>query len=147
MAELDVSGSFLITIGRGAGPETWVVISVSSEDGKPKLLNFPKKPDGQQPASVFVVLSAMWGAHEIPLRIVEVRQQEPGFYGLRVEPSSNDAAVDRLEAIRPSTLGIVIDDGTDRGQALACSCGAAEVTAWFADRTRTHRRKGKRSSG
>ena len=134
MTELDVAGSFLITIGRGAGPETWVVIAVNSEDGKPVLLDFPKKPADQSPAHVFVALSAMFGAFEIPLKIVEVQPQESGFYGLRVE-APGDLGV-RLEATRPSTLGIVVEDRKGRGQALACSCGAADVTSWFADRTR-----------
>jgi hypothetical protein len=43
-------------------------------------------------------------------------------------------AVGTIESIRPSTLGIVVDDGTDRGQALACSCRAAEVTTWWGER-------------
>jgi hypothetical protein len=132
MAELDVCGSFLITIGRGAGPETWVVISVASEDGKPVSLTFPKDPE-EGPVDIFIALSAMFGAFDIPLRIVEVQPEPAGFYGLRVEGPS-DLGV-RLEATRPSALGIVVDNGKNRGQALACSCGGAEVTAWFGDRT------------
>lgn len=138
MAELDVSGTFLITIGRGAGPETWLVLSVNNEDGTPKLLNFSQNSDDQQPAHVFIALSAMFGALEIPLRIAEVQPQEPGFYGLRVEINDpRELGNAQLEATRPSTLGVVVADGTDRGQALACSCGGAEVTSWFADRTRS----------
>ncbi len=137
MANLDVSGNFLITIGHGEGPETNVVLSVSEEDGNPKLLDFPDPPDSRQPAHVFVVLSAMFGAFQISLRIVEVMPMEAGYYGLRVEAPS-DLGV-RLEQTRPSVLGIVVDDGTDRGQALACSCGGAEVTPWFGERTQTAR--------
>ncbi len=133
MAELGVSGSFLITIGHGAGPETWVVVSVGSDDGNPKFLDFPAGDPDQGPADVFVVLSAMSGAMEIPLRIVDLQPMQLGFYGLRVE-APDDLEV-RLEDTRPSTLGIVIDDGTDRAQALACSCGAADVTPWFGERT------------
>lgn len=131
MAALDVSGTFFITIGRGDGPETWVVVSVNNEDGTPKLLNFPK--DSRGPAYIFVALSAMFGAFAIPLGIVEVQPQEAGFYGLRVE-APGDVGV-RLEKMRPSSLGVVIADGMDRGQTLACSCGGAEVTSWFANRT------------
>jgi hypothetical protein len=57
----------------------------------------------------------------------------PGYYGLRVE-TPHDLPVEKLV---PSTLGIIINDGTDRGQALACSCGGAEVTPWFGERTQT----------
>jgi hypothetical protein len=133
MAELDVSGSFLITIGRGNGPETWVAVSVSSEDGKPASLKFPKRSGGLQPVEIFVALSAMFGAFPIPLRIVEVQAQPAGFYALRLEAPADLGA--RLDATRPSTLGIIVDDGIDRGQALACSCGGAEVTSWLAGRT------------
>ena len=137
MANLDVSGNFLITIGHGEGPETNVVLSVSDEDGKPKFLDFPDPPDSRQPAHVSVVLSAMFGAFQISLRIVEVMPMETGYYGLRVEAPS-DLGV-RLEQTRPSVLGIVVGDGTDRGQALACSCGGADVTPWFGERTQTSR--------
>src|SRR4029450_10866525 len=43
MAKLDVSGAFIITIGKGSGPETVVAISANYEDGKP--FNFPREPD------------------------------------------------------------------------------------------------------
>ena len=132
MAELDVSGSFLITIGRGAGPETEVVLSVSEEDGTPKNLHFPADPD-EGPADISVVLSAMFGAYQLPLRIVESQPMQTGFYGLRVETTSDLGVT--IEDTRPSTLGVFVNDGTDRGQALACSCGGAEVTPWFGERT------------
>jgi hypothetical protein len=35
MAELDVAGGFIITIGTGRGPETWVMVSVADAHGKP----------------------------------------------------------------------------------------------------------------
>jgi hypothetical protein len=74
MAELDVSGTFLITVGRGiTGPETWLVLSVNNEDGTPKILNFPKNLDERQPVYVFIALSAGLGPIEVPLRIAEVQ--------------------------------------------------------------------------
>ncbi len=133
MAHLDVSGNFLITIGHGAGPEMLVVLSVCQEDGDPKRLDFGEPPDAQHPVDVFVALSAMFGELEIPLKIVKVQSgPQKGFYVLRVE-GPGDLGV-RLEQTRPSVLGIVVDDGTDRGQALACSCGGATVTSWFGER-------------
>ena len=140
MAKLDVSGTFLITIGHGEGPDTWIALSVSSDDGNPKSLDFqdpdPQDPFADQPVDVFVALSAMFGAFRIGLRIVEVQEQEPGFYALRVVGPSD---LSHIEQTRPSTLGIVVDDGTDRGQALACSCGAADVTPPFGERTQEPR--------
>jgi hypothetical protein len=136
MAELDVSATFLITIGRGAGPETWVLLSVSHEDGSPVLLDFPgpNNPSTTDPVTVFVGLSAMFGVTDLPLRVTEVQAMPSGFYGLRVEGTDE---FDRdVSKVSPSTLGIVVAAGSDRGQALACDCGVAGVSSWFGDRTR-----------
>jgi hypothetical protein len=132
VAYLDVSGNFLITIGHGDGPEMVVVLSVCQEDGNPKDLHFGEPPHVQSPVDVFVVLSAKFGETALPLRVVRVTPMGPGYYGLRVGAPS-DLGV-RLEQTRPSVLGIVVDDGTDRGQALACSCGGADVTSWVGER-------------
>ncbi|MEP7292148.1 MAG: hypothetical protein ABI835_10205 [Chloroflexota bacterium] len=132
MAKLDVSAAFLITVGRGNGAETWVIAAVSDQDGKPVPISFPRPLLGQLPIDVFVTLSAMFGAFEIPLRVVEVQSQPLGFYGLRVEAPPD--LVVRLEAIRPAALGVVVNTGLHRGQALARAPEAAEVTAWLADR-------------
>jgi hypothetical protein len=142
MAELDVSGSFLITIGRGNGPETWLALSANSEAGKPVVLKFPKELGGDGPVEVFVALSAMFGAFPVPLHVVEVETQPLGFYGLRVVAPGDLGA--KLEAMRPSTLGVIVTTKTDRGQGLACSCGGAEVTSWFAARTQKPGRSSRR---
>jgi hypothetical protein len=114
---LDVLASFHVSSGHGAGPaapETWVVIDVRGVGGfagQAKVINFPDPPDpdARKPVHVFVVLSAMFGARQINLRIVEVKKMdEAGVYGLRVEAPA-DLGV-KLEEIRPSTLGIYIDD-------------------------------------
>ena len=131
MAQLDIAGSFIITIGQGRGPETWVVVSTNGEDGSPFQL--PQDPD-QGSVEVFVALSPMFGAFEIRLRIVEFKFGEPGFCALRVE-APHDLGV-KLEDMRPSTLGIVVEAGGDRGQALACSCKPAEVSSWFGETTK-----------
>jgi hypothetical protein len=136
MAELDVSGSFLITIGRGDGPETWVVVSANDEHGKPVVFNFPKNPQNG-PVHVFVALSAMFGAYEIPLYIKEAQPMEEGFCGIRVETPSDFGVT--LDKIAPSSLGIVVTVKKDRGQALACDCGGAKVTSWFPDKMREPR--------
>jgi len=68
------------------------------------------------------------------LTIKETQPMEAGFCGLRVAAPSDLGA--KLENLRPSSLGIVVQVGKDRGQALACDCGGAEVTSWFGDQTR-----------
>jgi hypothetical protein len=123
VAKLEVSGSFFIAPGETPVPETWVAISVLSADGNPKDLDFPA---GNPPVEVFLVFSALFGADEMSLRILDDDRQRPGFYVLRVETFADLGQ--RLDQIGPVTLGIIVDDGTDRGQALACSCGVAEVS-------------------
>ncbi len=128
MAELDVDGAFLITIGHGAGPEMWVSVAASREGAG---FNLPSDPNDDG-IDISVTLSAMFGPLHIPLRIVEVRPQGLGFAAYRVQGPS-DLGVG-LHSIRPATLGITVDDGTDRGQSLACSCAGADVTSWFGER-------------
>jgi hypothetical protein len=133
LAELDVSGSFIITIGTGKGPETWVMVSVMHENGKPTVLNLAPEDSTQGPVSIYVALSAAFGAAVLPLYIREVQTiyTQPGFYGLRVE---GPADFGQIENNGVTTLAIVVDTGKDRGQTLACACGKAEVTKWCADR-------------
>jgi hypothetical protein len=141
MAKLDVSGNFLITVGQGLlGPETWVVLSVSDQAGNPKFLNLLDLAEDpwRQPVQISLLLSAMFVPTHIPLSIVEIKGlHDPGWYGFRVEAPSDLGA--RLEQTRPSVLGILVDDGTDRGRAFACSCGGAQVTPWYGERTETPR--------
>jgi hypothetical protein len=134
MPDLDVSASFLTTIGHGAGPETWVFLSVNNEDGQPVLLDFPSPPQGlPSPVTVFVGLSAMFGVADLPLRIVEVQPMPLGFYGLRVE--GTDQFDKDISQVSPSTLGIVVESDAGRGQALACDCGVVGVSSWLPERT------------
>jgi hypothetical protein len=79
----------------------------------------------------------MFGAYEIPLTIVETQTMEPGFCGVRVRGPKDLGA--KLEEIRPSSLGIVVTVGKDRGQALACDCGGADVTSWIPDKQKKPR--------
>jgi hypothetical protein len=134
MAALTVSGAFIITIGHGQGPETWVAILTTYEDGKP--FAFPEKPD-EMPVTIFIALSPMWGAWFIPLKIVDVQDQVfqvPGFCGVRVDHEWGDMPA--LDHMKPSTLGIVVETREDRGQALACSCHPADVATWWEDQMR-----------
>src|SRR5262245_51517957 len=121
---LNVDGKFLITRGMTttSGPSTWVLVSACSKDGQAFALPEDLPQDTVQ---VFVALSATFGASYWPLEIVEVRRVESGFVGYRVESAGGGVAVDTLG---PSALGIVVYDGTNRGQTLACSCGGAHLT-------------------
>lgn len=132
MAKLDVSGSFLITIGRGNGPENWVVLSVNDQTGA------PVNPHESQ-IEVFVVLSAMFGAFQIPLHIAEFQDSPmpPGFINFRVTVPGDLGQ--SLHAIRASTLGVTVTTKTDRGQAMICPCGVAQVESWLPDRVREPR--------
>jgi hypothetical protein len=130
VAKLDVSGSFLITgdAVHGIRPETWVVICVTKEDGRAKGLHFQDPISNRQPVEFHVALSGLDRNELVPLHIVELGQISPGtavgFYWLRVETTDGSG----IAVIRPSTLTVVVDDGTDHGQALICSCSVANVT-------------------
>jgi hypothetical protein len=132
MAELDVSGSFIITIGTGRGPETWVMVSVAHEDGKPAALKIPTDDTSPGPVRIYVALSAAFGAALLPLYIKDIQTiyTQPGFYGLRVEGPEDFGQVENNGV---TTIAIVVDTGKDRGQALACACAKAEVTKWWTD--------------
>lgn len=133
MAELDVEGGFIITIGTGRGPETWVMISVADEHGKPVSLKITPGSTEPQPISIYVALSAAFGAALLPLYIKDIQTiyTQPGFYGLRVEGPEDFGQVENNGV---TTLAIIVESGKDRGQALACACGKAEVTKWWEDR-------------
>ncbi len=130
MAELDIQGAFLITIGHGAGPETELALSVAREDGTPAPIDFDRDR-----VDIFLALSAMFGAFSIPLRIVNVQPGPLSFWGLRLE-APGDLGV-TLAATVPAALGIVVEtqDG-DRGQGIACSCDGAHVTSWFGEQVK-----------
>jgi hypothetical protein len=130
MGHLEISGSFIITIGHGAGPETLVEVCASHDDGTPYDLLSAK---GDQ-VRFFVALSAMFGSYRIDLDVVDVDHQDAGYAAYQVKVP-NDLGV-TLDKIRPSTIAIIISDGTDRGQNIACGCAGAEVSSWFGDEVR-----------
>ena len=134
MKKLDVSAHFLITIGHGSGPETELVVATNREDGSPVDLAFPKNPnDG--PVEVFISLSTTWGAFlTIALTVVAVAKQRPGFCGLRV---TGPADLPPLENLGISVLGVIVDTGKERGQALACCCKPARVEPPWAQTVRS----------
>ena len=133
MNPLNVSGSFLITIGRGDGPETWVVLSVNDETGA------PVNPHESQ-IEVFVALSAMFGAFQMSLHISEFNSSPStsGFCNFRVTLPSGTGTT--LHGMRVSSLGVTVTTKSHRGQALVCSCGAADVTSWLPDRIQDPRK-------
>lgn len=140
MDRLVVAGSFLITIGHGSGPEVNVLVSVTNPDGSPTVLALPDPDDrgAKWPIEIFVGLSAMFGTAAFPCVITGVEAIYPppsGFYGLTVELRWSD--LPRLDKIAPSTLGIIVDTGSARGQALAVSAGVAKVENWWQDRQPT----------
>jgi hypothetical protein len=54
------------------------------------------------------------------------------FHELTIELRWHD--LPKLHEIAPSTLGIIVDTGSARGQALAVSPGVAKVEDWWEDR-------------
>ena len=131
MAKLNVSGRFIVTIGYGAGPVIWVEVCVSDQAGKSVQLTFPKDPnDG--PVKLFVLLSALLGPGQFALKITDLVWQDNGFYAFLVQAPGD---VGNLNHIGVTTLGILVSEGADNGQALACSCSPAAPAMWTAART------------
>jgi hypothetical protein len=132
MAKLDISGSFLITIGRGDGPETWVVLSITDDTGA------PVNPHESQ-IEMFVALSAMFGAFQISVHIADFQSTgfPPGYCSFRIAIPGDLGQ--SLHSIRASTLGVTVTTKTHRGQAMICDCGVAEVSTWLPDRVRETR--------
>ena len=134
MTKLDVAAHFLITIGQGSGSQTELVVAINRQDGSPVDLNLPKNLN-KGPVEVFVSLSTTWGAFfTLPLTVVATAQQRPGFYGLRVEGPPD---LGPLEKLGISVLGVVVDTGKERGQALACCCKPARMEPPWAETVRS----------
>jgi hypothetical protein len=131
MAHLELSGSFLITIGHGAGPETLLELAANRDDGSP----FDLASLDRDAVRFFVALSAMFGSFRIDLNIVNVTHQAPGFAAYELKVPSDLGAT--LDGIHPGTIAVVVDDGTDRGQTLACGCAGATVSTWFGEEVKS----------
>ncbi len=128
MAKLDLAASFLM---RGSTPnandaETLVELSVNDPNGGPVFLKFPPDPaDPRRPVRIWVALSLTLGCTPVELVIEKIcDQSHPTFYGLIVRPENQDV---RLQDLGPCVLGIIVEQGADRGQTLACSCTPARV--------------------
>ncbi len=131
MARLDVSGSFIVTVGYGAGPVAWVVVCVSDENGKPYPLSIPTDPNNG-PVQIFIALSAILGPTKIDLRITDTAPQGVGYYWFAVEPPADVGG--NLAGMGVSSLGIIVNDGSSHGQGLGCACAPATVATWYATR-------------
>jgi hypothetical protein len=135
MDRLNVSASFLITIGHGAGPEVLLLVSVTNPDGSPTKLVLPERNDDDCPIKVFVGLSAGFGTAAFPCKITDVETVYPpppefigvttGFIGVTIELALSDLG--ELHELGPSVFGVIVDTGSARGQALASSTGVAQV--------------------
>lgn len=131
MDKLTVSGAFMITIGYGEGPEVNVSIGVSADDGSPVHLDADDLP-----IEIFTTLTAMFGTSAFPCVITDVQSTfipPAGFYGFRIQLTW-EKELGRLNTLGLGALGVIVDTGTARGQAVIGPVGAATAQTWWADR-------------
>jgi hypothetical protein len=69
----------------------------------------------------------MFGPTEPPLPIVNHFPMSSGYAVFAVEPPSDMPLP--IPDIEPTTISIVVETTTRRGQGLACVCGPAEPTS------------------
>ncbi len=120
----------MITIGHGDGPEVIVFLSVGNLDGTPVALD----PDAL-PIEIFTGLTAMFGTSSFPCEITDVQNVYPppaGFVGFTVELKWA-SELGRLATLGVAALGVVVDNGTDRGQGVIVSAGAASPQTWWSE--------------
>jgi len=120
----------MITIGHGDGPEVIVFLSVCNLDGTPMVLD----PDAL-PIEIFTGLTAMFGTSSFRCEVTDIQNTyppPPGFLGFTVELESV-GELGRLATLGVAALGVVVDTGTDRGQAVIVSAGAATPQTWWSE--------------
>ena len=102
MAELDVSGSFLITIGRGDGPETWIVVSTNDENGKPMVLNRTNWDTLEEAFGD----SDDWAGHKVRIKTARTKFQGKPVDGIRLDAIKPKPALkDDLDDEIPDDFG------------------------------------------
>jgi hypothetical protein len=139
MAELSVAGAFMITIGTGQGPEVKVFVSANYPDGSP--FHF----DSSAPqVEIFTGLTAMFGTSSFPCDVTEVQTIYPppnGFVGLTVELRWV-RELGRLSTLGLGALGVIVADGSDRGQGVIGPVGAAMPQTWWSEQTENRPQEG-----
>ena len=138
MAGLDVSGAFMLTIGHGEGPEVNVALSIRNDDGTPTVLSLPDPDDSGAtwPIRIFTGLSAKYGTAAFPCVVTDVEDVVPppaGFVGLVVE-LEHSREVGRLAGLGLGALGVIVEDGSARGQTVITGTGAATAQTWWSER-------------
>lgn len=116
MAGLNLDGTFVFTIGFGKGPELIAALSAAHDDGSPVDLEAGLSEEPR----FFVVLSLGMGSTRLDLNVVSTKHLEAGFadYVLAL----NWAEVGGVQGIRITTIGVVVQTATDRGQTVMCGC-------------------------
>jgi len=132
MDQIAVDGAFMVTIGRGAGPEVVAFIRATDPDGSPVVF------DHQDPGLEIVTgLSAMFGTASFPCEITDVETifpPPPGFIGVTVDLRNPGELGGNLAHIGPAALGVTLTRSSGRGVGVLVSAGAAHPQTWWAER-------------
>lgn len=133
MSELTVSGSFILTIGHGDGPEVELFLSVCNPDGSPANVPFQTPEEAAGAIEVFTGLTAMFGTMSIPCVITQVETAYPpsaGYVSMTIQDRFV-GEVGRLDAMGLAAVGVTVQVNGDRGQAVLVGSIAATPQQWW----------------
>jgi hypothetical protein len=99
-----------------------ILLIVSTADGQNGNLQFPSStyPDVQWPVKAVVLTSEVGGGAYFAVKFTGVlflSIEYPGIYAL--EAVTADDELTPLATLRPLAIGVIVESGGDRGQALA----------------------------
>jgi hypothetical protein len=123
MAELVVEATFTLDTSNYPPGPLWLALSVRTSDGQPVILQFPNPayPEVTWPLKALVLTSEGLGGVPVPVKFTSVIYDSPfefpGIYNLDIDSAGDDESP--LADIRPLTIAVVVESGTDRGQTLA----------------------------
>jgi hypothetical protein len=123
MAKLDVQATFTLDTSSYPPAPLWLALSVSTSDGVPVSLVFPNPayPGRSWPVKAVVLTSEGFGGVPVPVQFTGVIYESlfdfPGIYVLDIDTGGDFTAP--LAEIRPLSIAVVVESGTDRGQTLA----------------------------
>src|SRR5438093_9410522 len=132
MAELDVQAMFTLDTSNYPPGPLWLALSVSTSDGLPVILEFPNSayPGRTWPVKGIVLTSEGLGGVPVKVQFTNVIYSSPfefpGLYTLDVASADPDISAPLAE-LRPLAIGVIVESGSDRGQALAVACQSMQL--------------------
>jgi hypothetical protein len=131
MAKLNVQATFTLDTSSYPRAPLWLALSVSTSDGLPVILEFPNPayPGRTWPVKAIVLTSEHLGGVPVKCEVTDVIYDSPfeypGIYNLDFNTADPDITTP-LAQVRPLAIGVIVESGADRGQALALASPSME---------------------